>query len=90
MDKGLFARGSALYWMLKKFRANEYDLIHTHTPFTIGFVGLRWAESHEVPIVATYHTLYDRYAHYIPLFPEGTLGSSSPNTPASITTGCAT
>lgn len=53
--------------MLKKFRQNEFDVIHTHTPFTVGFVGLRWSQSHDIPIVSTYHTLYDRYAHYIPL-----------------------
>jgi 1,2-diacylglycerol 3-alpha-glucosyltransferase len=58
------------YSMLKRFRRHSYDLIHTHTPFTIGFVGLRWAESHDLPIVSTYHTLYDRYAHYIPLLPK--------------------
>lgn len=58
------------YRMLRKFRRQEFDIIHTHTPFTIGFVGLRWAESHEIPIVSTYHTLYDRYAHYIPYFPR--------------------
>ncbi|HZH99379.1 MAG TPA: glycosyltransferase [Fimbriimonadaceae bacterium] len=55
---------------LRKFRRHTFDVIHTHTPFTIGFVGLRWAESHEIPIVSTYHTLYDRYAHYIPFFPR--------------------
>jgi 1,2-diacylglycerol 3-alpha-glucosyltransferase len=58
------------YGMLRKFRRHTFDVIHTHTPFTIGFVGLRWAESHEIPIVSTYHTLYDRYAHYIPFFPR--------------------
>ncbi len=58
------------YGMLRKFRRSSYDLIHTHTPFTIGFVGLRWAESHGLPIVSTYHTLYDRYAHYIRFFPR--------------------
>lgn len=58
------------FGMLRKFRRHEFDVIHTHTPFTIGFVGLRWAESHDIPIVATYHTLYDRYAHYIPYFPR--------------------
>lgn len=56
--------------LLRKFRRHEFDLIHTHTPFTLGFVGLRWAQSHEIPIVSTYHTLYDRYAHYIPYFPR--------------------
>jgi 1,2-diacylglycerol 3-alpha-glucosyltransferase len=58
------------YRMLRKFRRHEFDIIHTHTPFTIGFVGMRWAESHNIPIVATYHTLYDRYVHYIPYFPR--------------------
>jgi 1,2-diacylglycerol 3-alpha-glucosyltransferase len=58
------------YRMLLKFRRHEFDVIHTHTPFTLGFVGMRWAESHELPIVSTYHTLYDRYAHYIPFFPR--------------------
>jgi 1,2-diacylglycerol 3-alpha-glucosyltransferase len=53
--------------MLRQFRKDRFDVIHTHTPFTIGFVGLRWAQSHGIPIVSTYHTLYDRYAHYIPL-----------------------
>lgn len=55
------------YPMLRVFRSRTFDVVHTHTPFTIGFVGLRWAESHDLPIVSTYHTLYDRYAHYIPL-----------------------
>ncbi len=59
-----------VYRMLRKFRRHEFDVIHTHTPFMLGMVGLRWSESHEVPIVSTYHTLYDRYAHYPPLLPR--------------------
>lgn len=58
------------YRMLQRFRKHEFDIVHTHTPFTVGFVGLRWAESHDLPIVSTYHTLYDRYAHYIPYLPR--------------------
>lgn len=58
------------YPMLRKFRKQEFDVIHTHTPFTIGFVGLRWGQSHGIPVVSTYHTLYDKYAHYIPFFPK--------------------
>lgn len=58
------------YSMLRHFRARRFDLIHTHTPFTLGFVGLRWGESHGIPVVSTYHTLYDKYAHYIPYFPK--------------------
>jgi 1,2-diacylglycerol 3-alpha-glucosyltransferase len=53
---------------LREFRKQQFDVIHTHTPFTIGFVGMRWAQSAQIPIVSTYHTLYDRYAHYLPKF----------------------
>lgn len=55
------------YGSLKQFRKQSFDIIHTHTPFMVGFVGLRWGQSHGIPVVATYHTLYDRYAHYVPL-----------------------
>lgn len=58
------------YGQLREFRQESFDLVHTHTPFTVGFVGLRWAESHDLPIVTTYHTLYDKYQHYIPLMPK--------------------
>ncbi|MGV3618573.1 MAG: glycosyltransferase [Fimbriimonas sp.] len=58
------------YRMLLKFRRHEFDIIHTHSPFLLGMVGYRWAESHGIPVVATYHTLYDRYAHYFTLLPK--------------------
>ena len=58
------------YRTLRQFRKHEYDIVHTHTPFTLGMVGLRWGESHELPVVSTYHTLYDRYAHYFRLLPR--------------------
>ena len=58
------------YRLLRRFRRHEYDLVHTHTPFALGLTGLRWAESHDLPIVSTYHTLYDRYAHYLAAFPR--------------------
>jgi 1,2-diacylglycerol 3-alpha-glucosyltransferase len=66
-SKGYPSAYPPYYRMLRKFRRHEFDVIHTHTPFAIGMVGLRWGESHEIPLVSTYHTLYDRYAHYIPL-----------------------
>lgn len=56
--------------LLRRFRRYEFDVVHTHTCGTLGFVGLRWAQSHELPIVSTYHTLYDRYAHYFKVLPR--------------------
>ncbi|MDR3692133.1 MAG: glycosyltransferase [Fimbriimonas sp.] len=58
------------YRMLLKFRRHDFDVVHTHTPFMLGMVGFRWAESHDIPVVSTYHTLYDRYAHYFKLLPH--------------------
>lgn len=51
---------------LRKFRQLPVEIVHTHTPFTVGFCGLRWAEAAGLPILSTYHTLYDRYVHYVP------------------------
>lgn len=58
------------YPWFAEFQKAGFDVVHTHTPFTVGFVGLRWAESCGLPIVSTYHTNYDRYAHYVPLLPS--------------------
>ncbi|MCE9559034.1 MAG: glycosyltransferase [Armatimonadetes bacterium] len=58
------------YPIIPAFRREKFDIIHTHTPFMVGFVGLRWGESHHVPVVSTYHTLYDKYVHYFPFFPK--------------------
>ncbi|MEP0766654.1 MAG: glycosyltransferase family 4 protein [Fimbriimonadia bacterium] len=53
---------------LRRFQRLPIEIVHTHTPFTIGFCGLRWAESAGIPILSTYHTMYDRYVHYVPFF----------------------
>ncbi len=49
-----------------RFRRAKYDIVHSHSPFTIGTVGARWSRSNKVPIVFTFHTLYHRYLHYVP------------------------
>jgi len=33
------------------------DIVHLHTPFTLGLAGLRYASRCEVPTVASYHTI---------------------------------
>ena len=45
------------------------DIIHTHTPFMLGWLGLRLAKRLGIPIISTNHTWYTEYAHYFPLFP---------------------
>ncbi len=42
------------------------DIIHTHSPFLMGWLGRITASRLDIPLVFTYHTLYDKYAHYAP------------------------
>ncbi len=50
--------------LLKKLRL---DIIHVHSPFTMGRVGLRYARKYDLPLLFTYHTRYDQYVHYFPV-----------------------
>ncbi|MEN6463155.1 MAG: glycosyltransferase family 4 protein [Syntrophomonas sp.] len=43
------------------------DVIHVHSPFTMGRVGLHYARKYKIPLLFTYHTMYDQYIHYVPL-----------------------
>lgn len=40
------------------------DLIHIQTPFVAHYAGLRLARWHRVPVIATYHTLFEEYFHH--------------------------
>ncbi len=48
----------------------DLDIIHSHSPFLLGWLGKIIARKNNIPLVFTYHTLYEKYAHYIPLAPE--------------------
>ena len=43
------------------------DIVHVHHPFLLGPCGLKAAKKLSLPCVFTYHTMYEQYAHYIPL-----------------------
>jgi len=42
------------------------SLIHAHSPFVTGWMGARYARRFGIPLVYTYHTQLEQYAHYIP------------------------
>lgn len=44
------------------------DVIHIHSPFNLGRAGYRTGRRLGIPVVFTYHTMYNMYAHYVPLF----------------------
>jgi glycosyltransferase involved in cell wall biosynthesis len=43
----------------KKLLNKNFDIIHIHSPFTVGFLGIRIARKQNIPCVATMHTRFD-------------------------------
>ncbi len=51
--------------------ARHCDLIHIQTPFMAHYAGINVARKLKIPVVSTYHTLFEEYFHhYIPFLPE--------------------
>lgn len=46
----------------------DLDLIHAHTEFGIGIYARLVARKLKLPLVATYHTAYEDYTHYVNIF----------------------
>ncbi len=53
------------------------SLIHLHSPFVTGWLGLRYARRFGMPVVYTYHTHLEMYAHYVPFDPKATRFAAS-------------
>lgn len=58
----LFVPG--IYRKIKHFQP---DIIHLHHPVWVGSLGLFFARRLGVPVVYTYHTRLEHYAHFVPL-----------------------
>lgn len=54
--------------------AADCDLIHVQTPFVAHYAGVSAARRHGLPVMATYHTLFEEYLHhYAPYVPASML-----------------
>ncbi|MEG0264777.1 MAG: RecX family transcriptional regulator [Erysipelotrichaceae bacterium] len=49
----------------EEIRKLNLDVIHVHTEFGVGIFGRVVAKSLDIPLVSTYHTMYEDYTHYI-------------------------
>lgn len=49
----------------RKIKKLGLDVIHTHTEFTVGMIGKHLASMMGIPVIHTYHTLYEDYTHYV-------------------------
>lgn len=52
-------------YVRKKVKQFKPDIIHAHHPFWIGSVGVYMARRLKVPVVYTYHTRLEHYAHFV-------------------------
>jgi len=43
----------------------KFDIIHCHTEFSMGRLGRKAAKRFNIPVVHTYHTMYEDYIHFI-------------------------
>lgn len=53
--------------MLNAIKNFGPDIIHSQHPFLLGVSARSASRKLKIPIVFTYHTIYEEYAHYVPL-----------------------
>ena len=51
-----------------EIRKMNLDVIHVHTEFGVGMFARIVAKYLNIPVVSTYHTMYEDYTHYINRF----------------------
>jgi glycosyltransferase involved in cell wall biosynthesis len=63
-----------IHRLTDELRAEDYDIIHIHTPFVAHYAGLKLARKLKLPVVATYHTFFEEYLYnYIKWLPKSGL-----------------
>lgn len=78
-EEGIFRLPSVPVYFVRDYRAGyifpphilknisnlNLDIIHTQTEFPLGFLGKLVSTTQGIPMVHTYHTMYEDYVHYI-------------------------
>lgn len=62
-DRRIVVRGMWYAYLIAK--ELELDIIHTHTEFGAGMLGKLVGKKMKIPVIHTYHTMYEDYLHYI-------------------------
>jgi len=48
----------------------DLDIIHSQHPNLLGTAAKKWAKRKKIPLVFTWHTLYDQYTNFVPILPK--------------------
>lgn len=56
------------------WKDRAFDILHIQTPFVAHYAGVRLARMLNIPVLETYHTLFEEYLfHYLPFLPRQAL-----------------
>lgn len=50
---------------IPKIIKHKFDVVHVHSPFSVGLSGIIYARKNNVSVVGTFHTLFSEYGHYL-------------------------
>jgi len=68
----IFSLNFPISGLLKRYmKTFSPDIVHSHCPFFMGDFALRLSRQHALPLVFTYHTMFEQYVHYWPVQNEG-------------------
>lgn len=45
------------------------DIVHSHSPYQLGYLAQRFANKHQIPFVYHFHTLFTEYLHLVKFIP---------------------
>lgn len=54
--------------IFQTFEKEAFDCIHVHHPMFAGQWALYLGRKYDIPVIYTYHTKYEDYIHYLPIF----------------------
>ncbi len=58
-------------WKMRRIlKKLDLDIIHAQHPNLLGTTAARWARRKKIPLVFTWHTLYDHYVHFARFVPK--------------------
>lgn len=58
-------------WKMDKIiNSLDLDIIHSQHPNLLGTAAKKWARKKNIPLVFTWHTLYDQYTNFVPFLPQ--------------------
>jgi len=64
------AKFTKWYWVFRQVESFNPEIIHINTEFVIAEIGFLYARAHNLPVIYTFHTMWEDYGpNYFPMLP---------------------